>query len=234
MKISGCPLLGGSMAFLLMAVAGCGDKVEAPSSPTGPAATPEQSAPTMPAPEPADATLTIDLRKQGAAWTGDLDGMIERRVIRVLTVNSKTIYFVDKGVLRGTAVDYGRLFEEELNKKLAAEKKLKNKNLKVRVVFIPVQRDQLLPALAAGKGDIAAAGLTITPERRKQCRFLRGRHDQRQRGGRVGPCFAENRQPRTISPEKRSSCASRRAYYESLVGAQQEICRGEKAAGDAR
>ena len=82
--------------------------------------------------------------------------MIERRSIRVLTVNSKTIYFVDKGVLRGTAVEYARLFEEELNKKLAAEKKLKNKNLKVRVVFIPVQRDELLPALAAGKGDIAA------------------------------------------------------------------------------
>jgi membrane-bound lytic murein transglycosylase MltF len=38
----------------------------------------------------------------------------------VLTVNSKTIYFVDKGVLRGTAVDYARLFEDELNKKLAA------------------------------------------------------------------------------------------------------------------
>jgi membrane-bound lytic murein transglycosylase MltF len=33
------------------------------------------------------------------------------------------------------------------------------------VVFIPVRRDQLLPALAAGKGDIAAANLTITPER---------------------------------------------------------------------
>ena len=97
--------------------------------------------------------------------------MIERRVIRVLTVNSKTIYFLDKGVLRGTAVEYARLFEDELNKKLAADKKLKNKNLKVRVVFIPVQRDQLLPGLAAGKGDIAAAGLTITPERRKLVDF---------------------------------------------------------------
>ena len=102
-------------------------------------------------------TLTIDLAKVAKPWTGDLDGMVERRAIRVLTVNSKTLYFVDKGVLRGTAVEYARLFEEELNKKLAAEKKLKNRNLKVRVVFIPVQRDELLPALAAGKGDIAAA-----------------------------------------------------------------------------
>jgi len=89
----------------------------------------------------------------------------------VLTVNSKTIYFLDKGVLRGTAVEYVRLFDEELNKKLAADKKRKNKALKVRAVFIPVQRDQLLPGLAAGKGDIAAAGLTITPERRKLVDF---------------------------------------------------------------
>jgi len=118
----------------------------------------------------ADETLTIDLT-EAKQWTGDLDGMIERRAIRVLTVNSKTIYFLDKGVLRGTAVDYARLFEEELNKKLAAEGKLKDKNLKVKVLFIPVRRDQLLPALAAGKGDIAAASLTITPESRKLVDF---------------------------------------------------------------
>ena len=55
-----------------------------------------------------------------------VDGMIERRVIRVLTVNSKTFYFVDKGVHRGIVVDAFRLFEDELNKKLAAEAKLKN------------------------------------------------------------------------------------------------------------
>jgi membrane-bound lytic murein transglycosylase MltF len=119
----------------------------------------------------AGGTLTIDLAAMQKPWTGDLDGMIERRVIRVLTVNSKTFYFIDKGVQRGTAVDFVRLFEEELNKKLAAEKKLKNKNLKVRVVFIPVRRDQLLPGLAAGKGDIAAANLTITPERQKLVDF---------------------------------------------------------------
>jgi len=117
-----------------------------------------------------DGTLTIDLT-QAKPWTGDLDGMIERRAIRVLTVNSKTIYFLDKGVLRGTAVDYARLFEEELNKKLAAEGKLKNKNLKVKALFIPVRRDQLFPALVAGKGDIAAAALTITPETQKLVDF---------------------------------------------------------------
>ena len=117
------------------------------------------------------ATLTIDPAELQKPWTGDLDGMIERRIIRVLVVNSKTFYFHDKGVLRGATVDYYRLFEMELNKKLAAEKKLKNKNLKVHVYFIPMRRDQLLPALVAGKGDIAGANLTITPERQKLVDF---------------------------------------------------------------
>jgi Bacterial extracellular solute-binding proteins, family 3 len=41
----------------------------------------------------------------------------------------------------------------------------------VQVVFIPVARDDLLPALAAGKGDIAAADLTITDERQQLVDF---------------------------------------------------------------
>ena len=174
--------LGWGMTFALMTIAGCSDKSASPadtSTPAAPAAfAPAQSTPEIPAPsqtpapqEAADGTLTIDLAKEQKPWIGDLDGMIERGFIRVLTVNSKTIYFLDKGVLRGTAVDYVRLFEEELNKKLAAEKKLKNKNLKVRLVFIPVRRDQLLPRLAAGKGDIAAASLTITLDSRKLVDF---------------------------------------------------------------
>ncbi len=133
----------------------------------GHAAIAQESAPQKAARE----TLTIDLAKVGKPWTGDLDGMIERRVIRVLTVFSKTIYFSDKGAQHGIAVDYARLFEEELNKKMAAEKKLKHKHMKVQMVFIPVRRDELLPGLVAGKGDIAAAALTITPGQQKLVEF---------------------------------------------------------------
>jgi ABC-type amino acid transport substrate-binding protein len=39
------------------------------------------------------------------------------------------------------------------------------------VFFIPWRCDQLLLALAAGKGDIVAANLTITPERQKLVDF---------------------------------------------------------------
>ena len=116
-------------------------------------------------------TLTINPAEIQKPWSGDLDGMIERRFIRVLTVYSKTIYLIDKGVHYGTAVDYSRVLEDALNEKLAAEGKLKHKNLKVRVVLIPLHRDELLPALVAGKGDIIAANLTITPERQKLVDF---------------------------------------------------------------
>ena len=165
-------LLSSGLALAVMV--SCG-KESAPPAGTEKAVTPAVPTaipPPAPAPqEAADGLLTIDVASIQKPWTGDLDGMIERRLIRVLTVNSKTIYFVDRGVQRGTAVDYARLFEEELNKKLLAEKKLKNRNLKVRIAFISVQRDELLPALVAGRGDIAAAGLTITPERRKLVDF---------------------------------------------------------------
>ena len=99
-------------------------------------------------------------------WTGDLNGMTERRVIRALVVYSKTYYFLDKGTQRGISYDYLRLFEDDLNARLKKQKKRP-----VIMVFIPVPRDQLIPALTAGRGDIAAAGLTITPERDKAVDF---------------------------------------------------------------
>ena len=125
------PLVFAWTVALALAVAACSEKPApqteasnpvAPTAPTGAESTPTAAAPAAPTPaaqEP-DETLTIDLAKVQKPWSGDLDGMIERRSIRVLTVNSKTTYFIDKGVLRGTAVEFGRLFEDELNKKLAA------------------------------------------------------------------------------------------------------------------
>jgi len=100
-------------------------------------------------------------------WKGDLDGMIERRSIRVLVVYSKTFYFIEAGTQRGVTHDTFHTFENELNKKL------KTKQLRVDVTFIPVGRDELLPGLVEGRGDIAAANLTITPGRQKTVDFSR-------------------------------------------------------------
>jgi membrane-bound lytic murein transglycosylase MltF len=91
--------------------------------------------------------------------------MVKRRYIRVLVVSSKTFYFMDQGTPRGLTYDAFKALEEDINKRL------QTKHIKVHIVFIPVRRDQLLPDLVAGKGDIAAANLSITPERQKSVDF---------------------------------------------------------------
>ena len=117
---------------------------------------------------PQSGKFAIDPRGIEKPWTGDLDGMLERRVIRVLTVYNKAFYFTDRFTQRGLTYEIFRLFEEDLNKKLA---KKHRKHPQVRVFFVPVARDELLPGLVAGKGDIAASNLTITPQREKLVDF---------------------------------------------------------------
>jgi membrane-bound lytic murein transglycosylase MltF len=98
-------------------------------------------------------------------WLGDFDGMVKDRVIRALVVYSKTFYFLDKARQRGISYDLLKEFEKFVNKKL------KTKSLKFHVMFIPVRRDELIPGLVNGLGDIAVANLTITPQRVSQVDF---------------------------------------------------------------
>ena len=152
-------ITGLAVAFLLTSSAFA-------QAPGKPAATADKAAAPAgkAAPTPAKKAYALaDVTAQ--KWTGDLDGMTQRRVIRVLVTYSKTHYFVDKGTQRGLIYDSFRLFEDTLNKKL------KKKNVRIHVFLIPVSRDELIPALLEGRGDIAAANLTITPERMKQVDF---------------------------------------------------------------
>ena len=113
----------------------------------------------------AEASSGDSLPIQAEKWTGDLAGMAKRRVIRILVVYSKLFYFVDRGTQRGVSYDAMRLFEEYVNERLETGK------LPVRMVFYPVRRDQIIPMLLNGKGDIAAANLTVTPDRREVVDF---------------------------------------------------------------
>jgi membrane-bound lytic murein transglycosylase MltF len=113
----------------------------------------------------AEPELTIDLRHN--IWTGDLDALVAHRAIRVLVPYSKTLYFVDYGgTQRGLSYDFMRAFEDALNAKLARG------NLRIHAVFVPVSRDQLLPLLLSGQGDVVAANLTVTPLRARQVDFV--------------------------------------------------------------
>jgi membrane-bound lytic murein transglycosylase MltF len=113
----------------------------------------------------AEAPLTIDLKNN--IWRGDLDVLTAHRAIRVLVPYSKTLYFVDYGgTQRGLCYDFMRAFEDALNRKLARG------NLRIHAVFVPVSRDQLIPMLLEGQGDVVAANLTITPARSKLVDFV--------------------------------------------------------------
>lgn len=108
-----------------------------------------------------------ELHLQNEPWKGDLEGMLQRRMIRALVVYSKTQYYVDKGVPVGMSYEGLKAFEDYINKKYPPKKK----HLKCHVVFLPIARDELIPALLDGRGDVAAAGLTITPERASRIDF---------------------------------------------------------------
>ena len=99
-----------------------------------------------------------------AAWTGDLDGMVKRGFVRILTVHSPLYFTFDGKEQSGLAVHMARLFEEHLAKKVGRVRS-------PTVVLIPVARDELLPGLIEGRGDIAAANLTITADRQSLVAF---------------------------------------------------------------
>jgi membrane-bound lytic murein transglycosylase MltF len=136
---------------------------------TPPAATPPSPAPASSGP-PGEAPLPPPEYESGIPeevrglltrpFTGDLDEMVKRRLIRVGVTYNRTLYYVDKGVQRGVAYEHLRNFEEVLNKKY------KTGNLRIHLVFVPLSRDVLLQSLAEGKVDLATAQLTVTPERR--------------------------------------------------------------------
>ena len=98
-------------------------------------------------------------------WSGDLDEIKERRYIRILVTYSKTNFFLDGAVSKGITAESFKIFEKWLNLRL------KTKKYPVHVAFIPVRRDELLTGLVSGKGDIAAAGLSITAGREELIDF---------------------------------------------------------------
>lgn len=101
----------------------------------------------------------------GRAFTGDVEEMVKRRVIRVGVIYSRTHYFIDKGLQRGLAYEVLKKFEDDLNQRL------KTGLLRVHLAFVPMSPDALFPALQAGRIDMIAAARTITPERLKLANF---------------------------------------------------------------
>jgi len=118
--------------------------------------------------EPAAAAKARALPTEVKPWKGDFDGMLERRVVRVLVPYNRTFYYNDKGRERGITAEFVRDFERYVNQKYA--KQLGKRP--VTMLIIPTTRDKLLKNVADGLGDIAAGDLTATDERRKIVDFF--------------------------------------------------------------
>ena len=134
--------------------AACGGSNPAPGQATK---TPAAAEPAPSAQDSPPDTLADQIRRE--RWSGDVDGIVARRYLRVLVIPDKTYFFFDGQQMHGVTYDAMREFETFLNQKMQTVK------TPVHIVFLPVSREEILKALGDGRGDLAVAGLGITPER---------------------------------------------------------------------
>jgi len=212
---------GALVAGFALFAAGCTSQTggDAPAAP----GTSQAEAPEAPLPEPVSPYAAIPEDVQGLInkpFTGDLDAMVKRRVIRAGVVFNRTHYFIDHGEQRGLAYESLRKFEEDLNAEL------KTGILKVHVAFIPLSRDLLLPALAEGKVDMVAAMLTVTPERQAIVDFTEPTRTQISEAVVVGPGVPPVATPEDLSGREVFVRPSS-SYQASLVSLNERL----KAAG---
>ncbi len=104
--------------------------------------------------------LNLFLNKEGLVeaqrkpvYKEDLPGIKDRKVLRVLTRNNATTYFLWRGQLLG--------FEYELIRRFADQHGL------YLQMIVPPSRQNLIPWLLSGQGDVIAASMAITEQRKK-------------------------------------------------------------------
>ncbi len=148
-------------------------------------------------------------------WYGDLDGMVQRRFIRVLVTHSRTNYFLDGARQKGATFEGMEFFKDWLNKELGPGRH-------VEMIYIPMRRDELFTAMAAGRGDILAASLTVTPEREALVDFTEPWQENASEFLVTGPAAPEMKSLDDLAGQevwvRRSS-----SYFESLTGLNQQL-----------
>ncbi|MEW5849409.1 MAG: transporter substrate-binding domain-containing protein [Myxococcota bacterium] len=165
----------GMTALLCLAAVGCrgGSNEVAASTPAVPDAAPTLSTVSDPAPvpvadpvpeEPIDENADTRFAEammghRNKVSTADLSSIKREKVLRVITRNNSTGYFLYRGVEAGFDFDVARMLARELD-------------VRLEMVVPPTRRD-LIPYLLDGKGDVIIAGLPTDSERADRVAFSR-------------------------------------------------------------
>jgi len=140
------------IALLSLVSAGCGSDKQ-----------PQSAASSAPTSSPSSDPQYV--KTLNAKWTGDLDGIKERRLVRALVHPSKLQFFYDGAEPRGITAESMRELEKFINDKLGTAKR------RIMVLVVPVRGDELVTALLDGRGDLIVGGMTVTDERARQVAF---------------------------------------------------------------
>jgi len=97
-------------------------------------------------------------RLKSEKWSGDIDGLKQRRYIRALVLYNKTNFFYDGPQPHGVTYEALKEFEKFLNAKLNTGDK------PLYIVFMPVASSEGLRRITDGGADIAASNIPIIPE----------------------------------------------------------------------
>lgn len=156
--MSSAPSFWATLSLALLLFSACRQDA-APSEEKAEKAAPEKEEVQLASSDPLDEVIGLNER-----WAGGWEGILARRRIRALVPYSPTSYYINGTERSGIAYEAMSHFEKELHSRLGGKEKM-------HIVFIPLSRGQLIPALLEGYGDIVVAGLTITPERQKLVDF---------------------------------------------------------------
>lgn len=123
-----------------------------------------------PVPEPGaqapDAPVVVDLdARETRPFKGDLPGIRERELLRVLVTPGRSDFFAAEGRLRGFEYELFRELSEEL------ERERRPGTPPMQIAFVPMPAEDLIPALLAGHGDVIASSMTVTEARSAQVAF---------------------------------------------------------------
>ena len=97
-------------------------------------------------------------------WSGDLGGITERKFLRILTVHNPLFFSFDGAKQKGIVADLAKMFEAHLAEEIGRVRS-------PTIIVIPVGRDELIPGLIEGRGDLVMGNLTITAARQQQVDF---------------------------------------------------------------